>query len=175
MPQKMAREITECVPRRYGRYRYFLEVRIAEEGARTLVFILKNPSTASVQRSDRTVGKVEAWARRNRFDRIRIVNLFALRSPYPEELNAHPYRVMVGRDNDTWIKRSLDGAGMVLVAWGNPNGADPGKYEKRISRVSHLLDGVRVHALGSPTRFGHPRHGLIWNTALKLREWRPAL
>ena len=175
MSPKKVREVTECTPRRYGRYRYFLEVRIAEEHARTLTVVLKNPSTASAERSDPTVGKVEAWARKNEYGRIRYVNLFALRSPYPEELNGHSYRVMVGRDNDAWIKRSLQGADVVLAAWGNPNGVDPGKYERRIAEVSHLLEGVRVHALGSPTRLGHPRHGLMWNGELKLREWPPDL
>lgn len=175
MSPKKVREVAECAPWAYGRYRYFLEVRVSDAPARTLAVVLKNPSTASAERSDPTVGKVEAWARKNEYGRIRYVNLFALRSPYPEELNGHSYRVMVGRDNDAWIKRSLQGADVVLTAWGNPNGVDPGKYERRIAEVSLLLEGVRVHALGSPTRLGHPRHGLMWNGELKLREWTPAL
>lgn len=175
MSPKKVREVTECAPRRYGRYRYFLEVRIAEEHARTLAVILKNPSTASAERSDPTVGKVEAWARKKRFGRIRYVNLFALRSPYPEELNAHSYRVMVGRDNDAWIKRSLEGADVVVAAWGNPNGVDSGKYERRIAEVSRLLERVRVRALGPPTKRGHPRHGLMWNGELAWSEWPPVL
>ena len=175
MPAEKVREVTQCTPRRYGRYRYLLEVRIAEEHARTLTVILKNPSTASAERSDPTVGKVEAWARKKRFGRIRYVNLFALRSPYPEELNAHSYRVMVGRDNDAWIKRSLEGADVALVAWGNPNGIDPKKYERRIAEVSRLLERVCVRALGPLTKLGHPRHGLMWNGELTLREWPPVL
>lgn len=121
------------------------------------------------------MGKVEAWARRNEYGRIRYVNLFALRSPYPEELNAHSYRVMVGRDNDAWIKRSLQGADVVLVSWGNPNGVDPQKYDRRIAEVSLLLEGVRVRALGPPTRLGYPRHGLMWNGEPELGEWPPDL
>ena len=174
MVQKV-REVTTCAPRRYGRYRYFLEVRIAEEPAGVLTVILKNPSTASADRSDPTVGKVEAWARKNNFCRIRYVNLFALRSPYPEELNAHPYRVMVGRENDAWIRRSLQGADVVLAAWGNPNGVDTEKYERRIAQVSRLLEGVRIRALGTPTMLGYPRHGLMWNGELVLRKWPPGL
>ena len=175
MAPKKVREVTGCVPRKYGRYRYFLEVRIVEEHARTLTVILKNPSTASAERSDPTVGKVEAWARKNEYGFIRYVNLFALRSPYPEELNAHPYRVMVGRDNDAWIKRSLEGADVVVAAWGNPNGVDPGKYERRIAEVSRLLERVRVRALGPLTKLGYPRHGLMWNGELEWSEWPPAL
>lgn len=175
MAPKKVREVTGCAPRKYGRYRYFLEVRIAEEHARTLTVILKNPSTASAERSDPTVGKVEAWARRNEYGRIRYVNLFALRSPYPEELNAHPYRVMVGRGNDAWIKESLHGADLVLAAWGNPNGVDPQKYDRRIAEVSLFLEGVRARALGAPTKLGYPRHGLMWNGELELGEWPPDL
>ncbi len=171
MSAKKVRELTECAPRKYGRYRYFLEVRISENRPRTLAVVLKNPSTASADRSDPTVGKVEAWARKNRFGHIRYVNLFALRSPYPEELNARPYRVMVGRENDTWIKESLKGADLVLAAWGNPNGIDPQKYESRIAEVLLLLEGVRVCVLGPPTKLGYPRHGLMWNGELELSEW----
>ncbi len=171
MPPKKVREVTECAPWAYGRYRYFLEVRIADGLTRTLTVILKNPSTASAERSDPTVGKVEAWARRNEFCRVRYVNLFAFRSPYPRELNIHPYRVMVGRESDAWIERSLEGADVVVAAWGNPNGIDPKKYERRISEVSRLLESVRVRALGPPTSLGHPRHGLMWNGKLTVREW----
>jgi len=171
MPPKKVREVTQCAPWAYGRYRYFLEVRIADGLTRTLTVILKNPSTASAERSDPTVGKVEAWARRNEFCRVRYVNLFALRSPYPQELNTHSYRVMVGRENDTWIERSLEGADVVLAAWGNPNGVDSKKYGKRIAEVSRLLESVRVRALGPPTSLGHPRHGLMWNGKLTVCEW----
>ncbi len=171
MPPEKVREVTRCAPMKYGRYRYFLEVRISENPTRTLAVVLKNPSTASVERSDPTVGKVEAWARRNRFGRIRYVNLFALRSPYPKELNVHPYRVMVGRENDPWIERSIEGADVVLAAWGNPNGIDLKKYDMRIAQVSRLLDETCVRALGPPTRLGYPRHGLMWNGRLKLRRW----
>lgn len=175
MPPKKVREVTGCAPRRYGRYRYFLEVRVSDAPARTLTVVLKNPSTASAERSDPTVGKVEAWARRNGYGRIRYVNLFALRSPYPEELNGHPYRVMVGRENDAWIKESLNGAALVLAAWGNPNGVDLEKYDRRIAEVSRLLEDVRARALGPPTKLGYPRHGLMWNGELELSEWPPDL
>ena len=173
MPPKKVREVTGCAPRKYGRYRYFLEVRVSDAPSRTLAVVLKNPSTASAERSDPTVGKVEAWARKNKFGCIRYVNLFALRSAYPEELNTHPYQVMVGRENDAWIVRSLEGADVVLAAWGNPNGVDPQKYDRRIAEVSLLLEGVRARALGPPTKLGYPRHGLMWNGELKLSEWPP--
>ena len=171
MPPEKVREVTRCAPMIYGRYRYFLEVRISENRTRTLAVVLKNPSTASVERSDPTVGKVEAWARKNKFGRIRYVNLFALRSPYPRELNAYGYRTMVGKKNDVWIQRSIEGADVVLAAWGNPNGISLRKYDRRISEVSRLLEGTCVRALGPATKLGYPRHGLMWNGRLRLRRW----
>ena len=56
MAPKKVREVTGCAPRRYGRYRYFLEVRVSDAPARTLAVVLKNPSTASTERSDPSVG-----------------------------------------------------------------------------------------------------------------------
>lgn len=54
------REVVRCVPWKYRRHRYLLEVRISESTRPRLAVVLKNASTASADRSDPTVGKVEA-------------------------------------------------------------------------------------------------------------------
>ncbi len=169
MSRNVARVVSACVPRRYGRYRYFMEVRMRESPAPALAVVMKNPSTASFERSDPTAGKVEAWARAHGFGCVRYVNLFARRSPYPEELNACKYPAMVGRENDAWIERAVARADLVVAAWGNPNGIEPARYARRIAEVARLLAGVRLHAVGPPTMRGHPRHGLGWNGGCALR------
>ncbi|MBI3127661.1 MAG: DUF1643 domain-containing protein [Candidatus Tectomicrobia bacterium] len=165
---KAGRRVLRCEPEA-GEYRCLLEVALSEEalagapgGGPVLLVIGKNPSTASATRSDPTLGKLEAWARRAGFARLRLANLFGLRSPYPKALNAVPYEDAVGEDNDRFILQAAQGADIILAAWGNPNGVEPGRYARRISEAMGLLEGKSVGVVGM-TRMGFPRHGLGWN------------
>src|SRR5579872_1719418 len=92
----------QCVPAESGPYRYWLEVALGGSGPR-LAAILKNPSTASIERSDATIGKVEAWAARRGYGSLVVVNLFARRATHPRDLNLESDAVMVGAENDRHI------------------------------------------------------------------------
>ena len=154
--------MARCLPGG-GKYRYLLEVALSERGGPRLLVIGKNPSTASASRSDPTLGKIEAWARRAGFGGLALVNLFALRSPYPRALNSVSYEEAVGRENDAHIRRAARRADVILAAWGNPNGVDEARYARRIGEVMALLRGKEVNTVGL-TKKGHPRHGLGWGT-----------
>lgn len=163
MPAAHFRQVSRCVPKPYGRYRYLLEVRLAEGPGPRLLAVLKNPSTASDKRSDPTVGKAEAWARRRGFASLAVVNLFAWRSPHPEKLNGRPYPTIVGPDNDRHILAAAEDADLIAAGWGNPNGIDPKVYARRIKAVLALLAPCPLHRIGPPTKAGQPRHALLWN------------
>src|SRR5215831_12146134 len=115
------RQIINCLPDVDSSYRYLLAVRLSAETGPRLGAILKNPSTASVTRSDPTIGKVEAWARRNGFASIAVVNLFALRATRPAALNRFSYAEMIGPDNDAHIQAVVASADVVAAGWGGPN------------------------------------------------------
>jgi hypothetical protein len=173
MPAAPYRSV-RCVPAALEPYRYLLEIALApgpSPGPR-LTVIMKNPSTASETRSDPTIGKVEAWARRRGFGTLAVVNLFALRTPFPAALNAPPYAASVGPGNDVHIRACAACAEVVVAGWGNPNGIRPDKYERRIAEVLRLLNAARLSVVGPLTRQGHPRHGLVWNGSLQLIDWR---
>lgn len=157
------RRVIRCEPEDDARYRYALEVALREGEGPRLAAVLKNPSRASVWRSDPTIGKLEAWARRHGFARVVCVNLFAYRSTTPAGLNGHPYAVIVGPENDTAIRAAVEGADLVAVGWGNPNGIAPEVYDRRVAEVLALLRSSRPHQVGLPTRAGYPRHALLWN------------
>ncbi len=168
------RQVVRCVPEAYGTHRYLLEVCLrdaAEQGPR-LAVILKNPSTASALKSDPTIGKIEAWARRRNFAALLYVNLFAVRSTQPAPLNDWDYAYTVGPENDFYIREAVARADTIVVAWGNSNGIDPARYDRRIREVLALLDGCRLQAVGEPTRQGYPRHGLLWNNEPELSDFK---
>lgn len=114
----IVREVICCEPCYDRAYRYLLQIRLG--AGRRLAVILKNPSTADAERSDPTVGKVEAWARRHGCGTLTLVNLFALRSTHPSDLNRHSYARAVGPENDLFIRRAADCADTLIVAWGGP-------------------------------------------------------
>jgi hypothetical protein len=169
----MERHVLRCEPAQPTQYRYLLSVQLG--AGRALTVILKNPSQADATRRDPTVGKVEAWARRQGFGTVTYLNLFAYRSPYPAALNALAYAEAVGPDNDATLQRALAMAQVVVAGWGNPNGIDPARYQQRIDEVWRLLCQHWPHPIGhigSLTQAGHPRHGLHWQGTLPLTIWQ---
>ncbi len=170
------RHVTECLIDPHERYRYRLCVDLLSPSTqlgRQLVIILKNPSLADAGRRDPTVGKVEAWARRQGFACVTYLNLFAWRSPHPRRLNALAYAEAVGADNDRIIFETVGNAAgrTVAVGWGNPNGLEAARYAQRIDEVSALVHGRALFAVGPLTQQGQPRHGLHWNGDLSLVAW----
>jgi hypothetical protein len=152
------RLVERCVRLETIAYRYVLAVRLvaAPPPYARLAVILKNPSTASATRSDATVGKVEAWARR--------ATVAAL-------LNRLPYAAMVGAENDAYIQRAVAEADVAVAAWGNPDGIDRATYDRRVAEVLRLVDPTRLAVVGPLTRLGYPRHGLLWNGDPAIAGW----
>ena len=131
-----------------GLYRYTLTRSWGD--ALPLTFVMLNPSTADAAIDDPTIRRCIAFARRDGFGGIRVLNLFAYRSPYPSELVrvADP----VGPDNDRHLATAC---GTIVAAWGAVE-----RYgEKRIRTVAQLLSGKDVRCLGT-TKSGQPRHPL---------------
>lgn len=174
MPNSLVRQVVRCVPETYETHRYLLEIKLRDGPSLNprLAVILKNPSTASALKSDPTIGKVEAWARRRNFASLLYINLFAVRSTQPAPLNDWDYAYTVGPDNDYYIREAVAQADTVVVAWGNSNGIDPRRYDRRIREVLALLEGYRLQVVGEPTRLGYPRHGLLWNNEPELSDFK---
>jgi hypothetical protein len=129
---------------------------------------MKNPSTATAEKSDSTVGKVSAWARRRGFGQLLIVNLFAFRATRPAALNDVSPTRCVGPKNDAYLREAARWADALIAAWGNPNGIEPERYARRVGQVCALFDGQAVWRVGPLTVLGQPRHGLWWNERMPL-------
>jgi hypothetical protein len=134
------------------------------ESLARVVFLMLNPSTATAFKLDPTVLKCTKFARRWRAHVVEVVNLFALRSPYPEDLiklmdddtGRLAVRRGAGLDNDKEIINACAGASLVIAAWGNH-----GHLANRASIVRGMLQmaGVTLHHLGT-TSNGSPLHPL---------------
>lgn len=155
-------ELSDC-----GKYRWWLSRRWGD--GTTCVFIMLNPSTADAQEDDATIRRCVGFADRWGHKRLLVVNLFAYRATHPSDLMAAFYPV--GGYNDDHIRRAVEQADKVVVAWGNA-----GAYEDRDTDVMELLDDTEVQCLGV-TRYGCPKHPvrLAYDTPLVPYEGRPEL
>jgi hypothetical protein len=131
-----------------GTYRYRLS-RTWDASRPTATFVLLNPSTADATTDDRTVTRCVKYAAGMGFGQAVIVNLFALRSPDPADIDGHPDPV--GPDNDAHVRAVVGAADRVIIGWGNA-----GAKQGRAREVANGLD-AELYAIGT-TQAGHPRH-----------------
>lgn len=141
------------------RFRYRLLRRLGVQSNDTppkiIAFCMLNPSTADAFTDDRTVARCMKFAARWGGTVLEVVNLFALRTPYPSDLKAADER---GADtiNDWMIEEVARRASQFLVAWGND-----GALDGRDQHVVQLLRraGCTMWHLGL-TDGGFPKHPL---------------
>ena len=156
------------------RYRYLLErdiAPLAQGRSRVCTFVMLNPSTADEHKDDATIRQCIGFARRWGCTTLRAVNLSPLRATNPEELlAAGPEPAEVCRLNLEWIRWAVEGARIVVVAWGAHRAA-AGRAERVLGYLGEL--GVDAYVLGW-TRAGHPLHPLRVprDTPLKLFRHR---
>jgi hypothetical protein len=171
------RSIVRCELSVCSTHRYLLQVDVTAQPANhphPLTVILKNPSTADAVRGDPTTGKVEAWARRHGFTSVTYLNLFALRSPYPQRVNIVAYDAAVGERNDVVLAENMRWAETLVAAWGNPNGIAIERYQRRIDELAQMIErqGCLLYRVGELTQAGYPRHGLQWRTEMEMRQFK---
>ena len=122
------------------------------------VFIGLNPSTADETVDDPTIRRCIGFAKSWGCGSLEMLNLFAVRSPFPKYIQNVPDPV--GPMNDAVIRAVCgdDPIGIIVAAWGVH-----GRYRDRDIEVMGLLDGVEaaafIECLGM-TKAGDPRHPL---------------
>jgi len=155
-------KVSEC-----GRYRYAL-TRTWDAGAREVLFVMLNPSTADGMRDDPTVRKCIGFARRWALGGIRVANLFALRATKPLELHLALRRGddAVGPLNTEHLIALAEGTARVVLAWG----ANAKPYPDHVARTLDTLSRGPLCCLGK-TEDGLPRHPLMLPYSTTLEPW----
>lgn len=144
-------------------YRYVLTREWDYLGLGTLNVIGLNPSTADETQDDPTIRRCIGYAKRWRFGRLVMTNLFALRSTYPAALYEAPDPV--GPENDTHLIEEAGKATEVLCAWGAH-----GEIQGRGSYVARLLKRGRLNVFGF-TQNGQPKHPLYLRSTAEPNPW----
>lgn len=141
--------ISEC-----GTYRYTLDRSWNSFGEGRVLWIMLNPSTADARLNDPTIRRCINFSERWDFDRLTVVNLFALRSTDPKALLEH--LDPVGPLNDHWIERAAEDTKLIVVAWG----AHPVAIGRGQQVVDQLHRAGRTPVCLGKTKDGWPRHPL---------------
>lgn len=121
------------------------------------VFVMLNPSTADETKDDPTIRKCVGFAKRWRYERLEVVNLFAHRATNPKEL------LRLGHDDDPvgpWnqmhTEKIVANAGIIVCGWG-VHGNHLNQDETTLGWIDGW--GVPIVALGL-TKDGYPKHPL---------------
>jgi hypothetical protein len=130
-------------------YRYDLVLR----------WIMLNPSTATREQTDATLGRCRLRAIQLGYPGILVQNLFALRATKPAATKRHPNPI--GPNNDERLVPPAEPVATTVAAWGIH-----GTHRGRDTEVLDLLTGP-LQCLGR-TAAGQPRHPLFvsWTTPL---------
>lgn len=146
------------------RYRYKLW-RTWNPKLPIVTFIMLNPSTADELENDPTVERCQRRAAEMQFGTLRVGNLFALRATNPREI--FEAEDPIGPENDGALMELVDGAAMVIIAWGAY-----GMHLDRSRGVRGYLRrrGIEPFHLGK-TAAGEPLHPLYIPYAVTPTPW----
>lgn len=149
-----------------GRYRYWL-TRSWGQGDR-LCFVMLNPSTADADYDDPTIRRCIGFAKREDYDGINVVNLFAFRATDPGDLRRASRFGMdiTGPENDKWINEAFP-FGHVVFGWGS----NARHWPLRTEAVAGMVEGPMCLGV---TKDGHPRHPLMVRADEPFVNWTPS-
>lgn len=148
------------VPNFYSEYRYILGTR----GAKPLICVGINPSTAAPDALDNTLKSVERVALYNGYDSFIMFNVYAQRATNPDDMEL-TYNLDLHRENMKAFEYALSldqsGTPAIWAAWGTI-------IEKRDYLPDCVRDMIRIgnsfHAqwfsAGKRSKKGHPHHPL---------------
>lgn len=155
-----------------GVYRYRLWRRWSD-GPRGL-FIMLNPSTADHAQDDPTIRRVVAFARREGWGGVDVVNLFALRATKPGALLTYNASGARGPGNAATLANALQEADHLVAAWGS--WVDQGPVRRQLGNPDRELVNLaeryrrQLYCLGR-TAQRCPRHPLYVRADQALQPW----
>ncbi len=159
--------------------RFWLKLLINESKSESIIVILKNPSRANKEVSDKTVYNVSNYIFRNqeRYDVLKnvgsiiILNLMPHYQTYSNKLEALKNDVVCA-ENLATIKRITSENSKVIIAWGNHPSGLFNEYEAlKVQVMKTLLENSnKVFYVDKFSIAGNPKHGQVWGCENKLNS-----
>lgn len=108
-----------------------------------------NPSTADEVNDDPTLTRCINFAKSWGYGGVCMTNLFAYRATDPKDMKAQ--RDPIGVENDMWLTKLANDAGIVVAAWGND-----GSYLNRSNMVVEMLPNLHYLKMNKSGEPAHP-------------------
>ena len=137
------------------KYRYALW-RTWDDAKPYAMIVGLNPSTADETQDDPTLTKCIKFAKSWGYGGVCMANLFAFRATDPSDMKASSDPI--GLENDVWLVKLSEGAGIVVAAWG-----DDGSHLGRASAIKAKLPNLSCIKMN---KSGEPSHPLYLNGGL---------
>ena len=160
------------VPNHYSEFRYVLGTR----GARPLICIGINPSTAAPDALDPTLQSVERIALSNGYDSFMMMNVYAQRATRPDDMEreCNPRLREENRQAFAWLLKQSEQPA-VWAAWGNLIAKRPYLFDcVEDFLVLGQAAGAAWFTAGPPLKSGHPHHPLYLKRDTPLLPFDPA-
>lgn len=157
--------------------RYWLELTIDETKTEGIIIILKNPSRAGKNISDKTVHTVSNYIYQNRqkyaglnnIGKIIILNLmpnYMTESSGLQQLK----KTIIDQENIRTLNEYCLKIEKVIIAWGNHPPGLYYEYEELKKSTMEILaiNKNEIYFVDKMTNAGNPKHGQVWAYANKL-------
>lgn len=163
--------ITDITLEKTHTKRYWLKLVFDDTKNETLGIILKNPSRANKEVSDKTIYNVSSYIYKNRdkypefkdVGTIVILNLIPNYQTYSDQLEPLKHEI-IDPENLAIIKQFTSQCNNVIIAWGNyPKGLLK-EFEELKTNVMDILseNNNKVLYVDKLSKAGNPKHGQIW-------------
>lgn len=159
--------------------RYWLELTINKECSENIIVIMKNPSRATLEVSDKTVFNVCNYIFLNKNDRaelnnigkIVILNLIPFYETYSKELIALKDEI-IDYANLEVIRKYTSKDSRVIIAWGNHPDKLYKEYEILKQEVFQIFkeNNNDVYYVDKLSAAGNPKHAQIWGYENELKK-----
>lgn len=148
---KNTAKLSECRTYRFALWRTW------DDSKPYVMFVGLNPSTADETSDDPTLTRCINYAKSWGFGGVCMANLFAFRATEPGDMKAATDPI--GTENNDWLIKLANDAGLVVAAWGND-----GAYLGRSKQVKDLLPNVHCLKLN---KSGEPAHPLYQKAGIE--------
>lgn len=144
---------------------------VNSKGAKTLTYVMLNPSTANGLKDDHTIRKCIGFATKLGYGRMYVANLFSKRATDASEL-----RFGVGRwiTNQTSTRTCLLASDAVVFAWGaSVVHAHADARARALRGLAGLVRELDIEPMCfGVSKDGHPRHPLMLPYSTRLEPWK---
>lgn len=164
--------------------RYWLELTINENFIEKIIVILKNPSRATLEESDKTVNTVvqyvnknrEKYSELNKIGKIVILNLMPFYEPYSNKLQG--IKSVFDEKNMDILNKFCSKNKKVIIAWGNHPSGLFHEYQEIKAKVLEILVKNKNEVFfvrkenNSILLFNkNPLHGQVWGYEYKFFKY----